>query len=833
MVDFVLESGTRFKRVSLRALLACLFLALMAARCGSTKTQRTLTVAYGSAPPMINVDANGKPAGFAVEMLQEAARREGIGLVWKAGGSRSQNEENLQQGRLDLILTGYATPERRARFFVSDAWWSTEIVVLTPAANNIRTTGDLKGKRLAVPAGPLPTLAAALPGSQIVPAGSAAGAVELACQDKADAAIIANIFVRDVLYAGASACRGVSLRTIDTKLQWDYALVSRREVAAEVQALRNRLEEMTSDGTMAALAANYPVISSRFAARIAGAIRDRQAVAIQRILVGAALVILLLAAVAIVRLNDSRRKLKLANEALQHDLEMRMRAERALRESESRFRALFENAPEAVIAFGRSGETVFANPRAAVVFGRPIDELSRLRFDALFPERFRTALPALDKGSLPARELAGLAVLRPDGRELPVELSAAPILTNDEQLTLVFLSDISERLSLEAQLRQAQKLESIGQLAGGVAHDFNNLLTVIGGNTELARMSMEANEPADAYLDQIGRAAMRATSLTRQLLSFARRQNVEPSRMDVNDVLRDVTKMLRRLIGEDVSLEMLLNAQKPLIYADPGQFEQVILNLVINARDAMPKGGRLVIKTADFHLGAGDFHELAGVPAGNYVLLNVTDTGEGMPPEVRVHIFEPFFTTKEIGKGTGLGLSTVYGIVQQCGGSISVYSEPGQGTSFKILLPALEASEDVVARAPSTHRLATGTETILLAEDDEAVRNFVSGVLRQHGYQVVETSDPAAALLAARERTEPVHLLLTDVVMPYMSGMELAAQFKELHPGVPVLLMSGYSARLRTQPLDAPSIEKPFSPAVLLSRVRDLLDGVAEPNSGD
>lgn len=781
---------------------------------------------------MISMDARGKPGGFAVEMLQEAARREGIDLVWKPGGSRNQNDENLAQGKLDLILTGYATPERRARFFVSEPWWSTEIVIVTPSSSSIRTSEDLKGKRLGVPSDPLPTLSAPLQGSQIVPAGSAAGAVELACQGKADAAVIANIFVRDVLYSGASACRGVSLRTIDTKLHWDYALVSRREVAAEVYALRERFEEMTSDGTMAVMAANYPLISSRYAARMAGAMRDRQAVAIQRILIGAALVILLLAAVAIVRLNDSRSRLKLANEALQHDLEMRMRVERALRESESRFRALFENAPEAVIAFGPTGQTVFANPRAAIVFGRSIEELSKLHFENLFPERFRQAFPMLAKSSAPSRDLTGLAVLRPDGTELPVELSAAPISISDEELTLVFLSDISERLSLEAQLRQAQKLESLGQLAGGVAHDFNNLLTVIGGNTDLARMSMESNEPADPYLDQIARAATRATSLTRQLLSFARRQKVEPSKMNVNEVLRDVAKMLRRLIGEDVSLEMLLESERPLIFADPGQFEQVILNLVINARDAMPNGGRLVIRTSDFHLGAGDVHELAGLPTGDYVLLNVADTGQGMPPEVRTRIFEPFFTTKEVGKGTGLGLSTVYGIVKQCGGSISVYSEPGQGTSFKILLPALDAAEDETARVPANDRIVSGTETILLAEDDEAVRGFVSGLLRQHGYQVVETSDPNAALQAALQQPSPIHLLLTDVVMPYMSGMELAARFKELHPGVPVLLMSGYSAKLRTQPLDAPSIEKPFSPAALLSRVRDLLDGVSEASAG-
>lgn len=781
---------------------------------------------------MVGIDAAGKPTGFAVEMLQEAARREGIALVWKLGGSRTKNEEDLTQGSLDLILTGYSTPERRKRFFVSSSWWSTEIVILTPTSSNIRTTGDLKGKRLAMPSGPLPTLAAVFQGSEMMPEGSAVKAVEAACQGRADAAIIANIFVRDLLYAGDSACRGISLQTIDTKLQWEYALVARHAVAPEVQALRDRFEEMTSDGTMAALAASYPVISSRYAARMAGAMRDRYYLTVQRILIGAALLILVLAAIAIIRLNDSRRKLELANQALQRDLEMRMRVERALRESESRFRTLFENAPQGVIEFGQSGAILFANPRAATIFGRSSENLARIKFEELFPERFRPALPRLASGAVQPRDLQGLTILRQDGTELPVELSAAPIRANDEDLTLVFLLDISDRMSLEAQLRQAQKLESIGQLAGGVAHDFNNLLTVIGGNTDLARMCMESNEPAGPYLDQIARAATRATSLTRQLLSFARRQKVQPAKMNVNDGLRDVAKMLRRLIGEDVSLEMLLEARKALTYADPGQFEQVIVNLAINARDAMPNGGRLVLRTSDFHLDPGNLHELAGLSAGDYLLLAVSDTGEGMTPEVMTHIFEPFFTTKDVGKGTGLGLSTVYGIVKQCGGLISVYSEPGQGTSFKILLPVLETDVGEDERAPEAHRILKGSETILLAEDDEAVRKFVCGLLRLHGYQVVETADPNSALEAARQATGPIHLLLTDVVMPHMSGLELRARFSDLYPGVPVLLMSGYSARLRTQPLDAPSIEKPFSPAALLGRIRDLLDGVPESSSG-
>lgn len=833
MLVFVPELPAMFVNSRQRCLIGWLTVVLFASGCGRTHAGKSISVAYGNAPPMISINGEGKPAGFAVAMLEEAARREGIKLVWSPGGTRAQNDQRLAEGTLDLILTGYPTPERRAQFFVSEPWWSTEIVILTPVSKNIRSWEELKGKRLSVPAGPLPTLAAQLQGTEVVPAGSAARAVDLACEGKSDAAVIANIFIRDVLYEGESHCRGVSLRTIDTKLHWDYSLVARTGVAGEVQALRGRFEEMTLDGTMAALAANFPVISSRYAARLAGAMRDRQALQIQRILLTSGLVILLLAGIAILRLNDSRRRLKLANETLQRDLGIRMRAERALRESESKFRALFENAPEAVIAFGQTGATVFANPRAAKVFGRSVDALSKRNFEELFPERFRGALPNLARGIVPARELASFTVLRPDGSELPVEVSAAPISANDEEITLVFLSDISERLSLEAQLRQAQKLESIGQLAGGVAHDFNNLLTVIGGNTELARLSMESSEPADVYLDQIARAATRATSLTRQLLSFARRQKVQSSRMSVNEVLQDVAKMLRRLIGEDVSLEMNLDAQRPVTYADPGQFEQVILNLVINARDAMPHGGRLEIKTSDFHLAAGAMRELAGLPPGDYVLLTVSDTGEGMPPEIKNHIFEPFFTTKEVGKGTGLGLSTVYGIVKQFGGSISVYSEPGQGTSFKILLPALDVGDHEAPRAAAVSRMATGSETILLAEDDEAVRNFVSGLLRQHGYQVVETSDPHDALAAARAHVGKLHLLLTDVVMPCMSGMDLAERFKEMHPDVPVLLMSGYSARLRTERLDAPSIEKPFSPSALLSRVRELLDGVPQPGSVD
>ena len=384
--------------------------------------------------------------------------------------------------------------------------------------------------------------------------------------------------------------------------------------------------------------------------------------------------------------------------------------------------------------------------------------------------------------------------------------------------------DITERKRLEEQFLKSQKLESIGRLAGGVAHDFNNLLTVITGYSQKMLSEISDHHPFRSQMGEISKAASRAADLTRQLLTFSRRQISEPKAIAINDLVRDFEKMLARMIGEDIELVLALDPQAGAFRADPGQIEQVILNLVVNAKDAMPKGGRLLIKTSALVADEQFAQTHLSVSPGRYVALEVSDTGAAMPPEVMEHIFEPFFTTKEAGKGTGLGLSTVYGIVRQSEGSIWVYSEPGKGSTFKMLFPAVE-NVPSQTEAPAYQISLLGNETILLAEDDQGVRNYVQEVLEHHGYVVLETSNGREALEVAQRHRGPIHLLLADSVMPEISGAELADAFAMVRTGVPVLCMSGYSDRLWPETKTPQSyIQKPFTPAALLAQVRVLLD---------
>jgi two-component system cell cycle sensor histidine kinase/response regulator CckA len=387
--------------------------------------------------------------------------------------------------------------------------------------------------------------------------------------------------------------------------------------------------------------------------------------------------------------------------------------------------------------------------------------------------------------------------------------------------------EISERERVEQQLLQAQKMEAIGRLAGGVAHDFNNLLTIISGYGALLLEQMEGQAPLREHVEQIAIAADRAAMLTRQLLVFGRRQVLAPRILDLNTVVANMDKMLRRLIGEDIDLATLQDPQLGRVKADPGQIEQVVMNLAVNARDAMPRGGKLTIETANVDLDDAYVREHVAVTPGPYVMLAVSDNGIGMDPPTLTRIFEPFFTTKEIGKGTGLGLATVYGIVKQSGGNIWVYSEPGRGATFKIYLPRVE--ETSAAEEPHRHAAAptTGSETVLLVEDEDAVRFLVRNILESKGYRVLEARSGTEALSLCERHTGPLHLLLTDLVMPEMGGCELAEQLGPRYPAMKVLYISGYTnGALAHHGLLAPDtayLQKPFTPDALAQKVREVL----------
>ncbi len=525
------------------------------------------------------------------------------------------------------------------------------------------------------------------------------------------------------------------------------------------------------------------------------------------------------------------------------DITERKQAEEALRVSEARYRTLVEHAPEAIVVFdvdrmnfddaNSEAEQLFALSRAELLEQNPVALSPAVQPDGRPSAQAARELiqRALD-GETPIFEWTHRNA---QGREIPCEVRLVRLPALGKTLVRGSITDISERKRSESKLRQAQaklaqaqKMEAIGRLAGGVAHDFNNLLTVIGGYAEILLAEAQADSSARGRLQEIRDAARRATALTRQLLAFSRKQVAEPRVVAVNGVVSGLEKLLRRLIGEDIALVSKLAGDAGNVRADAGQIEQILMNLAVNARDAMPDGGTLRIETAGVEIEDAASAPVAGMRPGRYVLLEVSDTGAGMTRETMAHIFEPFFTTKDPGKGTGLGLAMVYGFVEQIGGQILVESEPQRGTRFRIYLPSVAEPVSVAAAESEARELpALAARRVLLAEDDVLVRRLIYTVLAEHGFEVLEASDPKDALALAT-LAPAVDLLVTDVVMPGMGGQQLANRVQALHPDVRVLYVSGYTddrALERSQGGEgAQFLPKPFTPAALIERVSAILE---------
>jgi PAS domain S-box-containing protein len=515
----------------------------------------------------------------------------------------------------------------------------------------------------------------------------------------------------------------------------------------------------------------------------------------------------------------------------------RKKATETVREREELVQLLLDSTAEAIYGVDLHGNCMLANPTCARLLGYASPEQlnGRNMHDLIHHHR-------PDGRPYPEEECPIVRMLevrqgahvndevfwRADGTRFDVEYFAYPMWRGRELIgAVVTFLDVSHQKKLEEQLRQAQKTEAIGQLAGGVAHDFNNLLTIITGYSDLLLQSTPRDDPNRALLEEISKAGARSASLTRQLLAFSRKQVLAPRVLDLNDVVRDTERMLRRVIGEDIHWTATLHPQLGSVKADPGQLEQVLLNLAVNARDAMPQGGKLTIETSNVVLGEDYARSHADVRPGRYVMLAVTDTGIGMTEEVKRRLFEPFFTTKGPGYGTGLGLAVVHGIVKQSDGSIEVYSEPGVGTSFKIYLPRVGQAASTGHSWPGVGPAPRGTETLLLVEDDDAVRALTLFTLRQCGYTVLEASHGGEAIRLATNHRGTIHVLVTDVVMPGMGGRVLAERLLTLHPEMKVLYLSGYTddAVVRHGILheEVNFLQKPFSTNALAHKIREVL----------
>jgi PAS domain S-box-containing protein len=515
------------------------------------------------------------------------------------------------------------------------------------------------------------------------------------------------------------------------------------------------------------------------------------------------------------------------------DLSQREQAERARAQAEAKYRTLVEqvNAITYIAEIGIDGQWYYVSPQVEAILGYTQDEwlaISDKWAEQIHPDDLPVVARAEEGSARGEPFQAEFRVKRKDGREVWLSDNGVIVQgSNSHPLMEGIIVDITERKVLETQLQQSRKMEAVGRLAGGIAHDFNNLLTIITGYTDLALSRPTVPLDLRNDIERIENAAARAAALVRQLLAFSRKQVLQPKTLDLNAIVLNMDKLLRRLIDDHIEMITRIDDNLGKVKADPAQIEQVIMNLIVNARDAMPKGGRIVIETCNVELDASYAIDHVPTKPGHYVMLAVSDTGTGMDPQTVAHIFEPFFTTKESGRGTGLGLSTVYGIVKQSGGYIWVYSELGKGSTFKVYLPLVE--DMVEPEEPKRLPLGNqrGSEVVLLVEDEEAVRDLVRTILTGQGYEVIVALDPHHAEVIANKFPGEIHLLLTDVVMPGASGRELAARIMASRPGIHVLYMSGYTENVVTSggmlERGLAFLQKPFSPATLVQKIREVL----------
>ena len=784
---------------------------------------RVYRIGWEVDPPFQERGADGGPTGLAIELVRDAARRHGIRLQWVL---QPGSEGALRNGKVDLWPLLTITPERKRVLHISDPYMQHENCFLVRASSRYLAAQDLAGAAVSYNSLPINEhlIHAVSPNAQVRARPSLRDAIEDVCEQRADAAFMDEFTGLAVLLGGVP-CPGRPLRLVShPMMRTTLGVGSTLEAAAIADRIREGIGAASQDGELSRILTRWGYLSPRNIDSMTSLLNAKQR---EEWLVGVIGLIGSLLGLTIFgadRIRRQRNRIKTT--------------ERAYRDSEQKLRLMANNLSEVVLAYDMDRRLVFANLAVEKLTGYSMAGLQAGDYiNLVHPDDKPRVLKGWDRLFQGANDEAGeFRLVSKEGDVRWVSSTWGPVLDEAGRQIGVqgCVHDITERKSAEEALResqerylQAQKLESIGRLAGGVAHDFNNLLTVINGYSDLAFQKLGAGEPLRLEIDQIRKAGARAADLTQQLLAFGRKQLIQPRPLDLNKVVVESEKMLRRLLGEDIELKTCLSPSLGQVMADSGQIHQILMNLVVNARDAMPDGGELSLETSNVDIDSSYIQEHPEAACGAFVLLAVTDSGTGMDEETSKHIFEPFFTTKGPSQGSGLGLATVYGIVKQSQGWIGLSTKPGKGTAFEIYLPRITA--DLETHTDTEHDRADleGSETVLVVEDQDEVRGLATKVLKDYGYRVLEAADGAKALALVEGYPGLIDLLLTDVVLPGMNGRELAECLRKLLPAVKVLYTSGYSQNLIAHRGvlygDVAYIAKPYTPDGLATKVREVL----------
>jgi PAS domain S-box-containing protein len=780
---------------------------------------RVYRIGWTDSPPFEVPGADGQPTGLAVDLVRTAAQRRGIRLQWVYW---DRNSEKALTGKVvDLWPLMTATPDRLQRFYVSQPYLEAEFCLLVRADSPYAKMQDLANSTISFADRPVDAweLDSHLPHVRKLSRGDRSEVMDDLCRQRADAAFMTAFAGIATLLETRGACAQQALRWISApEIRSRLGIAAPAEFRGTADALRDEIGKIAAEGKLAPILGQSGYMSQQLESMEALLEARRNG---QRLAGAVALFAFLFAAAcwqSVRFLRETRRT---------------RRTEQALRETEQKLRLMANNMKETVLAYDMERRLIFANPAVETLTGYRIADLEKERFiNWVHPDdqaRMLGRWDGLFQGS--GFEDEEYRMVARDGRAKWVSATWGPMRDDAGRQIGVQGSerDVTERRALQEQYLQAQKLESVGRLAGGVAHDFNNLLTVINGYSHLIAKELRAGDPLKAYVEQVRDAGERAAVLTRQLLAFSRKQVAERQPLNLNALIAESKEMLRRLVGEDVRLRTALAPDLDPIMADSGQILQVLMNLLVNARDAMPDGGEVLIETSHVDIGLSAGNDPRKIAPGPYLLLTVADNGSGIDEETQRHIFEPFFTTKPEGRGTGLGLSTVYGIVQQNQGWIEVASEPGGGAAFRIHFPQVRCAAGQAAPPAAPDGAVRGFETVLVVEDQASVRDFVSAVLASYGYKVIAAADGADAMALAERHAGRIDLVLTDVVMPGMNGPDLVEKLRRGRPEIRAMFMSGYAEETIAHRVSlipgAQSITKPFTPELLAARLRDSLDG--------